>query len=318
MLEHGYFTILFATVAIGAATATVGSLVYLRQQGMFADVVAHSTLPGTMLAFLAGTALFENGRNIALFTVFAICFGILGTRCASAIKNRSPLGIETAMAITIVSFFSGGMLLFAYIQQSGFAGKGGISSYLFGNAAQLTLADTALNCGVALLSITLVCVFFRPLKLLCFDASYATTRGIRTRGYETLLFVLLALITVSGMRAIGIILIIAFILIPAAAARQWCRTAWQVTCLAAALGAVTAGLGSLITIYVWDAPTGPVIVLLMFAELVFSLLFAPGRGILNRAILHRARSAKLSRTGNTSPARTTTIQLTSTSPAAEG
>ena len=282
--NYTYRTVLFGTTVIGAVSATVGCFIYLKRQGLFADVISHSALPGIMLSFIIGSVFLGNGRMLWFFTAAAVCCGIFGAFTSSAITKHSPVGTETAMAVSIVTFFGAGMLLLAHVQSQPYPGKGGIQDYLFGNAAQLTHADLILSGSASIICLTLIAINYRCLKTLCFDREYALVKDVKVKRHELTLFAMLALVTVSGMRAVGVILIIAFVLLPPAAARQWSRSLKGTVMLAAIIGASAASGGSLLTIHLWDAPTGPVIVLILFAIFVLSLLIAPQRGILALAV----------------------------------
>lgn len=286
LTTHTYLLLLLGTTLMGTSSAMAGSFLYLKRQGIMADVIAHATLPGIMLSFLLGVLLFSNGRNLSLLTVGAIITGVIATVLVIKVKAKTPLGSQNAMAATISLFFSIGLLVLAYIQQSAISGKGGIGDYLFGNAAHLTREDLLLNTVTAGAAVFILVARFRFFSITVFDPVFAKANGINTGFYEKLLFFLLTATIVSGMRSVGLLLITAFILIPVAAARQWCKSLRATVLLAAIICSGSAILGTYISVKIWQVPTGALTVLLLTLILFASLLFAPQRGIISRVILH--------------------------------
>lgn len=289
---HTVITMLLGSAFSGVGAATVGAFIYFKQQGTMGDVISHASFPGVMIAFLLGTALFANGRDLTLLTVFALATGFLGALTTGFIQRKTPLGAEVSMVATIALYFSCGMLLLALISASALPGKGGISDYLLGSATHLTNADTILSIAVTCGTLITIFICFRPLTALVFDPDFARISAVRVGFYERLLFVLLAAIIVTGMRTVGLLLIVAFVVMPAASARQWCRRLPSTVLLAALLGAAAAVCGTLLSVTLLPAPTGALIVLLLFICFIFSLLFAPERGAITLFLYHaRHRSA---------------------------
>lgn len=285
--SHTYLMLLIGTALSGTSAALTGAFIYLKRQGTMGDVISHASFPGTMIAFLAGTWLLQDGRNLTLFTVLAIITGLFGALSANYIDKRTPLGTEVSMVATISLYFSFGMLLLAAISASKLPAKGGISDYLLGNATHLTRADTiqqAIVCAVVLAA--LACGYKR-LKLTIFDPDFARCAGLPVVMIERALFVALAAVVVSGMRTVGLLLIVAFAIMPAASARQWCKKLVPTLALSAFLAACCAVCGTLLSITVLQAPTGALIVLLLFIVFCTSLLLAPGRGLLWRGLRRR-------------------------------
>ena len=132
-------------------------------------------------------------------------------------------------------------------------------------------------------------VFWKEFTLRSFDPDHSTVLGFRARTIDTLMFVTIVIATVIGVKAVGLVLMVAFVVTPPAAARQWTRTLPSMVALSAVIGGVGSGVGAYLSIVLGKVPTGPLIVLTLFAIFLVSLLFAPRRSIITRAV-SRARA----------------------------
>lgn len=288
--DHTYRMVFFGTAVIGLVAGALGSFAYLRKQSLISDVISHAALPGTLLAFLTAVAVLGiDGRNMVGLIVGAAVLGTLAVLIANGIAKGSKIRIDTAMAVSLTVFFGAGMLLMRIIANGAFPGKGGIQDYLFGNASVITVADLVTSISVGGAALVVMLVFWKEFALRTFDPDHSAVLGFGARIVDTLMFVTIVVATVIGVKAVGLVLMVAFVVTPPAAARQWTRTLPGMVALSAAIGAVGSGVGAYLSIVLGKVPTGPLIVLTLFAIFLLSLLFAPGRSIVTRAIV-RART----------------------------
>lgn len=287
--NHTYRMVFFGTAVIGLVAGALGSFAYLRKQSLISDVISHAALPGTLVAFLAAVAIGADGRAMPALLAGAVLAGVAAVWSANGIAHTSKIRIDTAMAITLTIFFGVGMLLLRVIANGPFPGKGGIQDYLFGNASVITVADltTSVAVGAVALGLTMLC--WKEFALRTFDPDHSRVLGFNGRLVDTLMFTALAIATVSGVKAVGLVLMVAFVVTPPAAARQWTRSLAGTVVLAGSFGAVGSGVGAYLSIALGKVPTGPLIVLTLFAILLVSLVAAPRRGILAKLIA-RARA----------------------------
>ncbi|MGO1410827.1 metal ABC transporter permease [Microbacterium sp.] len=291
--NHTYRMVLFGTMTIGLVAGALGSFAYLRKQSLISDVISHAALPGTLLAFLtAVVVLGADGRNMIALIIGAVIVGTLAVLFANGVSRVSKIRIDTAMAVSLTVFFGGGMLLMRIIANGAFPGKGGIQDYLFGNASVITIADLTTSIIVGALALVLMLVFWKEFALRTFDPDHSTVLGFRARTIDTLMFTTIVIATVIGVKAVGLVLMVAFVVTPPAAARQWTRTLPGMVALSAVFGAVGSGVGAYLSIVLGKVPTGPLIVITLFAIFLLSLLFSPRRSIITRAVSRaRARDA---------------------------
>lgn len=290
--DHTFRMVFFGTFVIGLVTGALGSFAYLRKQSLISDVISHAALPGSLLAFLTSAVVFgADGRNMIGLLIGAVCAGTLAVFAANWIARTTKIRIDTAMAITLSVFFGAGMLLMRLISDGDFPGKGGIQDYLFGNASVITVADLTTSVVVGGFALVLMLLFWKEFALRTFDPGLSTVMGFGPRIVDTLMFTTIVIATVVGVKAVGLVLMVAFVVTPAAAARQWTRSLPMMVALAAAFGGVGSGVGAYASIALGRIPTGPMIVLTLFGIFALSILASPRRSIVHLAVVRwRARN----------------------------
>jgi manganese/zinc/iron transport system permease protein len=282
-----------AVVATGAAllgmlAGVVGVTAVLRQRTLVADALAHAALPGVALAFLLTGA--KDTPSLLVGAAFA---GLIGAVMIVGIERTSRIRPDAAIGVVLSGFFSVGIVLISYIASTDNANQAGLQDYLFGQAAGLVERDVNAFALLALATFALLAVAYRPLKTTLFDPRFAASLGLPVRSLELLMTVLLVCAVVVGLRTVGAILMVAMIVVPAAAARQFSARLRTLLPLAGLIGAAVGVAGSLISTSS-QTPTGPVIVLVGLTVVLLALAFAPGRGFVWRARrLRRARRRRL-------------------------
>jgi manganese/zinc/iron transport system permease protein len=169
--------------------------------------------------------------------------------------------------------------LLTVIQKRNDAGQAGLDKFLFGQAATLVAGQVttmALLGGAALLVVALL---YKEFKLLAFDPDFALSLDLPTRRLDLLLTSLLVVAVVIGLNTVGVVLMSAMLVAPAAAARQWTHSLSRMIGLAALFGAASGLAGALISVTEPRLPTGPIIILSATALTVVSLLLGTARGL---------------------------------------
>lgn len=288
--NHIFRMVFLGTTVIGLVAGALGAFAYLRKQSLISDVIGHAALPGALLAFLAAVVVLgTNGRDMLVLIIGAIVTGTLAALFANVVAAQTKIAIDTAMAISMTTFFGLGMLLLRIIANNPFPGKGGIQDYLFGNAASMTRADLTTSVAVGAVALGLMIVFWKEFTLRSFDPILSNMLGFRAKIIDTLMFTTIVIAIVIGVKAVGFVLMVAFIVTPPAAARQWTNKVFGMVTLSAAIGGIGSGLGAYLSISMGNVPTGPVIVLILFVIFLVSLLASPKRSIIVTA-LRRAKA----------------------------
>ncbi len=291
-------TVLLGCTLLGVVAGSLGCFAVLRRQSLLGDALAHAALPGVCLAFLAGSALGVGPRSPLLLLAGALLTAWLGTLLVLGITRTTRLKQDAAIGIVLSVFFGAGIVLLTYIQKHAVdARQAGLDRFLFGQAASLLPRDvwtTGALGGLVLLTLALL---FRPFQIVAFDSEHAASLGYPVRAIEVLLVSLIALAVVVGLQAVGVVLMAALVVTPAAAARQWTDRLGRMVVLAGGIGGAAGALGAWASSLRTHLPTGPIIVLVATGLLGVSLLFAPRRGIVWGAV-RRARNRRRVRVEN--------------------
>ncbi|MCK0123081.1 metal ABC transporter permease [Gelidibacter sp. F2691] len=272
-------TITLGTAILGAVTGMLGSFAVLRKQSLLGDAISHAALPGIALAFLITGAKDSNTLLIG-----ALISGLLGTFWIRGIISKTHLKSDTALGLILSLFFGFGMLLLTFIQKQPNANQAGLDKYLFGQAATLVESDVWLMAIITGICVVVMFLFWKEFKLLLFDADYTKTLGFNTKIIDILITTFIVLAIVLGLQTVGVVLMSAMLLAPAAAARQWTNNLSTMVLLAAIFGAFSGVFGTAISASQDNLSTGPVIVLVASVFVIFSFIFSPSRGLLFRQI----------------------------------
>jgi manganese/zinc/iron transport system permease protein len=271
----------------------LGSFAVLRKQSLLGDAISHAALPGIAIAFLITGAKESN-----VLLLGALISGLAGTFWIRSIIKKTHLKSDTALGLILSLFFGFGMLLLTYIQKLPNANQAGLDKYLFGQAATLVESDVWLMVIVTGLCLIVLLLFWKEFKILLFDADYTKTLGFNTKFIDILITTFIVLAIVLGLQTVGVVLMSAMLLAPAAAARQWTNSLGKMVTIAALFGAFSGVFGTAISASQNNLSTGPVIVLVASVFVLFSFIFSPSRGLLFKQIrvLKNRRDLKLHKT----------------------
>lgn len=275
-------SVVIGAVLLTASSAVVGTFTFLKKKALVGDAVAHSVLPGICLAFiLSGT------KNPVWMVLGAFLTGWVSLVIIDNITTRSKIKEDTAIALILSVFFGIGILMLTHIQHSGNAAQTGLDSFLFGKAAALVGQDLIVFGVVAVILMVTVGLFFKELKLIAFDSNYAKALGLPVKWIDLLLTSLTVLAVVTGIQAVGVVLMAAMLITPAAAARFWTNDVFKMTLIAAILGGLSGLSGAYVSYVAPAMPTGPWIVIIISGIAIVSFFVAPKRGILARGMQQR-------------------------------
>ncbi|MBO0593649.1 metal ABC transporter permease [Cellulophaga sp. E16_2] len=272
-------TITLGTAILGAVCGMLGSFAVLRKQSLLGDAISHAALPGIAIAFLiTGT------KDSSVLLIGALISGLLGTFWIRGITTKTHLKSDTALGLILSLFFGFGMLLLTFIQKQPNANQAGLDKYLFGQAATLVESDVWLMAIVTGICLIILLLFWKEFKILLFDADYTKTLGFNTKFIDILITTFIVLAIVLGLQTVGVVLMSAMLLAPAAAARQWTNSLSFMVILAAIFGAFAGVFGTAISASQTNLSTGPVIVIVAGVFVLFSFIFSPSRGLLFKQI----------------------------------
>ena len=290
---HNTTIVLAGAVLLGVASGVVGSFALLRRRALMADALSHATLPGICLAFLLASALGADGRSLLVLLPGAAATGILGLLLVHWATRATRLTEDAAIGAVLSVFFGVGVVLLSIIQVLPTGNQGGLKGLIFGQTATMHASDALLLAGVAALSILTVAFTFKQLALIAFNDEFASSIGVPVRSIDLLLMGLVVLVTVSGLVAVGLVLVVAMLIIPAAAARLWTDRLRTMVVLAATFGGTAAWLGVFVSSRLDRTPTGPAIVLAAGLIFLIGTLAAPRRGVLAGVLRQTSLAARV-------------------------
>ena len=266
-------TVALGAALLGAVSGALGTFAVLRKQSLLGDAISHAALPGIGLAFLlTGT------KSSLILVLGAALAGWCGTLVIMAITSTSRIKYDSALGLVLSVFFGAGLVILTIIQKMPNANQAGLDAFLFGQAAALVERDILTMAVIGSLTLLVVAMFWKEFKLLAFNPDFGRALGLPMRKMDILLTGLLVVAIVSGLQMVGVVLMSAMIIAPAAAARQWTNRLAPMTLISMGFGALAGIGGALVSTSGAKLPTGPVIVLCISAVVVFSVLFAPNRG----------------------------------------
>ncbi len=267
-------TAALGTLILGGVAGTVGSFTVLRRESLVSDAVSHAALPGIVLAFLLG-----DSRAPLPLLAGAAAAGWIGTLLVVAVVRSTRVKKDAALAMMLSVFFGAGLVLLTFARRHAGASQAGLDRFLFGQAAAVLEQDLWAMAAIGAAVIAGVLLLWKDWKALSFDPVFAAATGRPVRSLEVLRTGLLVVTIVLGLQAVGVVLMSALVVAPAAAARQWTDRLGRMVALSAFFGAASGTAGALISSRAAHLPAGPTIVLIATAVAILSVLLAPARGI---------------------------------------
>ncbi|HNQ21503.1 MAG TPA: metal ABC transporter permease [Phycisphaerae bacterium] len=281
--DYNTRVVVVGTMLLGAGAGIIGTFLLLRKRALMADALSHAALPGIALAFIVLEAAGLSGKSRFGLLSGALVFGAAGVGAVLMIRRWTRVKEDAALAIVLSVFFGLGVALLGVIQRMATGNAAGLEAFIYGKTASMLFSDAVWIGAVAGVVMVVCGMFFKEFTLLCFDQDFAGTQGRSGLLLDTLMLGLAVLITVIGLQAVGLILIVALLVIPPAAARFWTHRLPVMAVIAAGFGALSGLLGASVSALAPRLPAGAIIILVAALLFGVSLLFAPARGFLSTA-----------------------------------
>jgi manganese/iron transport system permease protein len=258
---------LAAGVMVALVCGVMGSYVVLKGLAFIGDAVSHAAFPGLVIAYLLGVPLYLGGSVAAIATALAIAW----------VSRRGGLRFDTAVGVLFAGMFALGVLLFTTIE--GYAGD--LLGYLVGNVLFITAEDLLQLAVLAVVVLAVVLLLRKELLYAAFDPGGAQASGLPVARLEYLLLGLLGVTIVVSIQAVGIILVVAMLVTPAATAQLLVVRFSRLMALAAAIGVASALVGLYLSYYL-NVASGAAIVLVETLAFTLALLLGPRTGLMQR------------------------------------
>lgn len=264
LMNYGFLQKAFVTsVMVGIICGVIGSFIVLRGMALMGDALSHAVLPGVAISYMLGVSYFYGAVFTGVLTALGI--GIISQN--SRVKNDSSIGIVFSAMLAL------GIILITTAQSAT-----DLTQILFGNVLAVRSTDMMITLIVGAVILAAVFLFYKELLISSFDETMAAAYGLKVRLIHYGLMVLLTLVTVASIQTVGVILVVSMLITPASAAYLLTNRLSIMILLAALFGAGSSIVGIYFS-FLYDLPSGPVIVLATTAWFVLVFLFSPKHGV---------------------------------------
>ena len=258
---------LLASIIVGVVCSVLGTYVVLRGMAFFGDALAHTILPGVVVAFLLGWPL----------ALGALVMGILTAVGIGALSSQGVVKEDTAIGVIFAGTFALGVALLSATGNY----TVDLAHFLFGNLLGVSATDLWVTLGLGIVVLLTIMLFYKEFLVISFDPTLAVTLRLPAEFLRYLLLVLIAITIVVALQVVGIALMVAMLVTPAATASLLTRRLAPMMGVAAVIGAVSGIVGLYLSFYL-NIASGPAVVLVTTLLFVLAFLFAPQRGLWRR------------------------------------
>lgn len=252
---------LLASVLVAVICGVLGSFVVLKGLAFIGDALAHASFGGVALAFVLGANIYVGAFVFALATALGI----------GALSQKGRVSADTAIGVLFSGTFALGILIISRVESY----TTDLFGYLFGDVLSITGRDLGTIVVSGIVVLALVAAFYRQLLFVAFDPTVAAASGVPARFLEYMLLVLLGVTIVTAIQAVGIVLVVALLVTPAATAYLLTRRFHHMILGSVGLGSLSALLGIYLSYYL-DVASGAAIIIV--ATVLFLAVFAVQSG----------------------------------------
>lgn len=276
------------------ASSLVGVVVFIRRRSLLGEALSHASYPGVVLSVVAAALFYpqsEDGLAIGIL-IGAFCSSMLGLLAIDIMERKLKIKNDAALCFVLSAFFGIGILIASRIQITHALWYKQIEVFLYGQAATMTDVHIVIYGVLSLLTVFSLFILYRQIEVVNFDRDFAKSIGIRAHLVDSLIFLLLILAIVIGIRSVGVVLMSGMLIAPAVAARQFTHKLWALFVLAGFFGAFSGFFGNYLSVEMplwtegsslgFSLPTGPMVLISASTLCFLSLLFAPDRGLISR------------------------------------
>ncbi len=274
------------------SSALVGVLVFLRRKSLIGEALSHASYPGVVMSAFFVTLFAKEFLPLVLLGG-AFLTALLGLFCIEKLE-KLKVRSDAALCFVLSLFFGVGVLMASRLQTVDPLSFQGAQIFLYGQAATMMESHVWIYGLLSLVIMGCLAFLYRPIEIMLFDRSFARSIGMSFALLDLLLFILLVLAIIIGIRSVGVVLMVGMLIAPAVTARQFSDRLGVVFILAAFFGTLSGFLGNYFSIQLplWGGwlvgerqlvlPTGPMILLSASSLCILSLCFSPKRGLLFR------------------------------------
>lgn len=254
---------LITSIVVGITSGIIGSFITLKGMSLIGDAISHAVLPGVAISYMLGINYFYGAVVAGLLTAFGI----------NIVNHNSRIKADSAMGIVFSAFFALGIILMTKAQSAI-----DLSSILFGNVLTVSATNRKITLIIGIIVIVSVLLFYKELLITTFDPTMAKAYGLPVELINYALMILLTLVSVASLQTVGVILVVALLITPASTAYLLTDSLPKMILLSAFFGAISSIIGLYFS-FVYNLPSGAIIVLAAATLFLLAFLFSPKQGL---------------------------------------
>ncbi|WP_226683614.1 metal ABC transporter permease [Sutcliffiella horikoshii] len=278
VMQYGFLQkALLTSIMVGIICGVIGCFIILRGMALMGDAISHAVLPGVAISYVLGINFFFGAVFTGILTAIAIGF----------VSQNSRIKHDTSIGIMFTAMFAAGIIIITMLKSST-----DLYHILFGNVLAVRPSDMWITLGTGLFVLTAVYLFYKELLVTSFDSTMAAAYGLPVRFIHYFLMTLLTMVTVASLQTVGIVLVVAMLITPAAAAYLLTDRLWVMIFLAAGIGVISSIVGLYFS-FTYNLASGATIVIAATAIFTLVFLFSPKHGLLWKMVKARKKRAAL-------------------------
>jgi len=279
LMQYGFLQkALLTSIMVGVICGVIGCFIILRGMALMGDAISHAVLPGVAFSYMIGMNYFIGAVITGVITAIGIGF----------VSQNSRIKHDMAIGIMFTSVFAVGIILVTFMKSSA-----DLYHILFGNVLSVRSSDMWMTLVIGIVIISLVYLFYKELLVSTFDPTMAQSYGLPNKLIHYGLMVLLTMVTVASLQTVGIILVVAMLITPAATAYLLTNRLWIMIYLAAGIGALSSVIGLYFS-FTYNLASGATIVLVAAFLFGLAFFFSPSQGLFWKSLKIRKNKAELS------------------------
>ena len=278
VIQYGFLQkALLTSIMVGIICGVIGCFIILRGMALMGDAISHAVLPGVAISYMFGINFFFGAVFSGVLTALAIGF----------VTQNSRIKHDTSIGIMFTAAFASGIIMITLLKSST-----DLYHILFGNVLAVRSTDMWITLGIGLIVIAAVYLFYKELLVTSFDETMGAAYGLPVRFIHYFLMTLLTMVTVASLQTVGIVLVVAMLITPAAAAYLLTDRLWVMIFLAAGIGIISSIVGLYFS-FTYNLASGATIVLSATAIFVLAFLLSPKHGLLWKTLKVKKKRASL-------------------------
>ncbi|WP_394219556.1 metal ABC transporter permease [Halobacillus trueperi] len=278
VMQYGFLQkALLTSVMVGIICGVIGCFIILRGMALMGDAISHAVLPGVAISYMFGINFFFGAVFSGVITAIAIGF----------VTQNSRIKHDTSIGIMFTAAFAAGIIIITMLKSST-----DLYHILFGNVLAVRASDMRITLGIGVVILAAVYLFYKELLVTSFDETMGAAYGLPVRLIHYFLMTLLTMGTVASLQTVGIVLVVAMLITPAAAAYLLTDRLWVMIFLASSIGILSSVIGLYFS-FTYNLASGATIVMAATAIFVLVFLFSPKHGWLWKMLKVRKKKASL-------------------------